>query len=523
MRKWMWIVSLLALLSMAVMPSLAQESDIVDIAVADGRFTTLVAAVEAAGLVDILKSEGPFTVFAPTDDAFAALPAGTVEGLLADIPALTAVLTYHVVPGAVLAADVVNLESATTVQGSDISISVQDGAVFLNETTQVIITDIQASNGVIHVIDSVLLPPAEDAMMEEEMMAEDMVNIRVAHFSPDTPAVDVFVNGEAAIEALEFPTITDWIELPAGSYNIAVAPAGAGIEAAAIGPADFDLPAEAYITVAAIGSLEAGTLAPAVLVEDYTDITEGNARVSVFHAIEDAPAVDVLAGGAPIVPALAYPGTVNGNDGFFTLEVPAGTYDLQVVPAGATEPVVLDLPGTALAANTHYFVAAVGTLASPSVALAATDMAMLMDDMMMEEDMMGNSIVDIAVADGRFTTLVAAVTAAGLAETLSGEGSFTVFAPTDDAFAALPAGTVEGLLADIPALTDILLYHVVDGAVLADTVVTLDSATTLQGDPVTIEVRDGNVFLNGDTQVIITDIEASNGVIHVIDGVLLPQ
>lgn len=512
MRKWMWIVSLLVLLSMAVLPSLAQDMDIVDIAVADGRFTTLVAAVEAAGLVETLKSEGPFTVFAPTDDAFAALPAGTVEGLLADIPALTDVLTYHVVSGAVLAADVVNLESATTVQGSDIRISVRDGAVFLNDSTQVIITDIQASNGVIHVIDSVLLPPAEDAMMEEEMVAEDMVHIRVAHFSPDTPAVDVFVNGEAAIEALEFPVITDWIELPAGSYNIAVAPAGAGIEAAAIGPADFDLPADAWITVAAIGSLEAGTLAPQVLVEDYSDITEGSARVSVFHAIEDAPAVDVLAGGAPIVPALAYPGTVNGNDGFFTLEVPAGTYDLQVVPAGATEPVVLDLPGTALEANTNYFVAAVGKLASPSVALAATDMAM-----------MGNSIVDIAVADGRFTTLVAAVEAAGLAETLSGEGSFTVFAPTDDAFAALPAGTVEGLLADIPALTNILLYHVVDGAVPAETVVTLDSATTLQGDPVTIEVRDGNVFLNGNTQVIITDIQASNGIIHVIDSVLLPQ
>ncbi|MAS37504.1 MAG: fasciclin [Anaerolineaceae bacterium] len=136
---------------------------------------------------------------------------------------------------------------------------------------------------------------------------------------------------------------------------------------------------------------------------------------------------------------------------------------------------------------------------------------------------MGDSIVDIAVADGRFTTLVAAVQAAGLAETLAGEGSFTVFAPTDDAFAALPEGTVEGLLNDIPALTDILLYHVVDGAVPAETVVTLDSATTLQGSDVTIEVRDGNVFLNGDVQVIITDIQASNGIIHVIDGVLLPQ
>jgi uncharacterized surface protein with fasciclin (FAS1) repeats len=270
---------------------------IVDIAVADGRFTTLVAALQAAGLDAALSGEGPFTVFAPTDDAFAALPEGTVEALLADIPTLTDILLYHVVDGAVLAETVVTLDSATTLQGSDVTITVADGVVKVNDAT-VIITDIKADNGVIHVIDSVLLPPAEESMD----------------------------------------------------------------------------------------------------------------------------------------------------------------------------------PGT---------------------------------------------IVDIAVADGRFTTLVAALTAADLVGTLSGEGPFTVFAPTDDAFAKLPEGTIEALLADIPTLTDILLYHVVDGAVLAETVITLDSATTLQGSDVTITIEDGMVKIN-DATVIITDIVASNGVIHVIDMVLLP-
>jgi transforming growth factor-beta-induced protein len=161
MRKIKLLVLLLATFIVAALPLAAQDADIVDTAVADGRFTTLVAAVEAAGLTETLAGEGPFTVFAPTDDAFAALPEGTVEALLADIPALTDILTYHVVAGEVLAADVVGLESATTVQGSDISISVVDGNVFLNETIQVIITDIVASNGVIHVIDGVLLPPTE--------------------------------------------------------------------------------------------------------------------------------------------------------------------------------------------------------------------------------------------------------------------------------------------------------------------------------------------------------------------------
>lgn len=277
-------------------------ADIVDTAVADGRFTTLVAAVEAAGLVETLKGEGPFTVFAPTDDAFAALPEGTVESLLLpeNKQQLTDILLYHVVSGKVMAADVTGLESATTVLGKDIAIKVDMGNVYINDA-QVIITDIETSNGVIHVIDAVILPPSD-------------------------------------------------------------------------------------------------------------------------------------------------------------------------------------------------------------------------------EEAESNTIVDIAVADGRFTTLVAALQAAELVETLSGEGPFTVFAPTDDAFAALPAGTVEDLLLpeNKQALTDILLYHVVSGKVMAADVVGLTSATTVLGKDLTITVTDGKVFLNDTVEVIITDIEASNGVIHVIDAVLLP-
>ncbi|MDH3539045.1 MAG: ScyD/ScyE family protein [Acidimicrobiia bacterium] len=135
--------------------------DIVDVAIADGRFTTLVAAVQAAGLEDALRGLGPFTVFAPTDDAFAALPAGTVEALLADPDALADILRYHVVGGRVDAAAVVGLTGATTLQGSAITIEVVDGAVILNGTVEVIITDVAARNGIIHVIDGVLLPPVE--------------------------------------------------------------------------------------------------------------------------------------------------------------------------------------------------------------------------------------------------------------------------------------------------------------------------------------------------------------------------
>ena len=135
------------------------DKDIVDVAVENGSFNTLVAAVQAAGLVETLKSEGPFTVFAPTDEAFAKLPEGTVEMLLKpeNKDQLVAVLTYHVVSGKVLAADVVTLDSAATVQGQNVSIAVSNGNVMIDDAT-VVAADVEASNGVIHVIDTVLLP-----------------------------------------------------------------------------------------------------------------------------------------------------------------------------------------------------------------------------------------------------------------------------------------------------------------------------------------------------------------------------
>jgi uncharacterized surface protein with fasciclin (FAS1) repeats len=133
---------------------------IVETAVADGRFTTLVAAVQAAKLDGALSGPGPFTVFAPTDDAFKKLPAGTVESLLTEPEGqLKQILLYHVVDGNVMAADVVKLSSAKTLQGSNVNINVAGGVVKINDAT-VIITDIQTKNGVIHVIDTVLLPPA---------------------------------------------------------------------------------------------------------------------------------------------------------------------------------------------------------------------------------------------------------------------------------------------------------------------------------------------------------------------------
>jgi uncharacterized surface protein with fasciclin (FAS1) repeats len=134
-----------------------QKMDIVATAAANGSFSTLVTAIEAAGLVEALQGEGPFTVFAPTDEAFAALPEGTIESLLKDKAKLTAVLTYHVLPGEVMAADAIKLNKAETLQGESITIKAHKEGVMI-DNAKVVMTDIECSNGVIHVIDAVILP-----------------------------------------------------------------------------------------------------------------------------------------------------------------------------------------------------------------------------------------------------------------------------------------------------------------------------------------------------------------------------
>ncbi len=431
-----------------------EMNSIVDIAVSDGRFTTLVTALEAAGLAETLAGEGEFTVFAPTDDAFAALPEGTVPSLLEDPEgALTDVLLYHVADGTVMAETVVTLESATTLQGEDVSIMVNDGSVFLNETVQVIITDIEASNGVIHVIDAVLLPPS--MMAEEEM-----------------PSIT-----EIAVEDGRFTTLVAALE-------------AAGLAETLAGEGKFTVFAP---TDDAFAALPEGTVA--TLLEDpegaLTDIL-------LYHVAEGTvPAETVV--------TLDSATTLQGEDVNIAVE------DGSVILNDSVQVIITDI-----AASNGIIHVIDGVLLPPSIS-AATDEEM-------EEMTDAPSITEIAVEDGRFTTLVAALEAAGLAETLASEGEFTVFAPTDDAFAALPEGTIATLLEDPEgALTDILLYHVVAGVVPAETVVTLDSATTLSGEEVTITITDGNVFLNDMVQVIITDIQASNGIVHVIDAVLLPQ
>jgi uncharacterized surface protein with fasciclin (FAS1) repeats len=415
---------------------------IAEIAVADGRFTTLVAALDAAGLVETLSGEGAFTVFAPTDDAFAALPEGTVEGLLADIPALTDILLYHVVDGVVPAETALTLDGqmVETLSGEKFSVSLMDGSLYINDA-MVIITDIEASNGIIHVVDAVILPPAEEAMEE---MKPSIAEIAVAdgRFTTLVAALDAAglvetLSGEGAFTVFA-PTDDAFAALPEGTVE--------------------------------------------ALLGDIPTLTE----ILLYHVVDGVvPAETALTLDANMVE------TLSGKD--FYVSVVDGSLFIN-----GAEVIIVDIEAS------NGVIHVIDAVILPPA-----------------EDKL--SIADIAVADGRFTTLVAALDAAGLVETLAGEGTFTVFAPTDDAFAALPAGTVEGLLEDIPSLTNILLYHVLGAEVFAETALTLDgqSAETLSGASFDISVQDGSLFVDN-AQVIIADIPASNGVIHVIDAVILP-
>ncbi|WP_419927294.1 fasciclin domain-containing protein [Candidatus Poriferisocius sp.] len=323
---------------------MAEEAEVagtvVEVAVESGAFPTLVAAVQAAGLVETLSGPGPFTVFAPTEEAFAAALAAlgmTAQELLGDTELLGAVLAYHVLPVAAPAEVVVTLDgqSVATVGGAEVSIAVDGDTVMVNDAT-VVTADIEASNGIIHVIDTVLIPPAAPQPEPAEEPAEEMAE-------------------EAEV---------------------------------------------------------AGTV-------------------------------------------------------------------VEVEVAGTV--VEVEVAGT---------------------------------------------VVEVAVESGAFPTLVAAVQAAGLVETLSGPGPFTVFAPTEEAFAAALAAlgmTAQELLGDTELLGAVLAYHVLPVAAPAEVVVTLDgqSVATVGGAEVSIAV-DGDTVMVNDATVVTADIEASNGIIHVIDTVLIP-
>lgn len=392
--------------------------DIVDTAVANGSFKTLAKLLGDAGLVETLKGAGPFTVFAPTDDAFAKVDPKVLEALGKDKDKLAAVLKHHVLSGKVASKDAKTM-FATTVAGFSLPIKVDGGKVSAGGAA-VTMADVEATNGVIHVVDKVILPPTlvdlAMASADHKTLVDLVVKAKLADVVANTGPYTVFAPTDAAFAAVPKPLLD------------AVAADEKALQA--------------------------------VLTHHVVAGTVKAADVKTMFATSLAGFV------LPIV----------AKDGAVTV--------------GGAKVVVTDL-------------------------VATNGVIHVIDAVILPPD-----VVDIAMASADHTTLVDLVKLAGLVETLKGDGPFTIFAPTNAAFAKVDPKAVDALKADKAALAGVLTYHVVAGMVKAKDVAAGEVAT-VNGAKITIAKDDKGVTVNG-AKVIATDLVGMNGVIHVIDGVLLP-
>jgi len=537
---------------------------VVDVIVNSPDHDTLEAAVIAANLAETLSGDGPFTVFAPTDDAFAALPDGTIEALLGDPQgALTDILLYHVLGAQVLSTDLVDGQTAMTLNGDELTVSITNDGVFINNA-QVTVADITTDNGVVHVIDAVLIPPTTTVVdvivnspdhntLETAVLAAGLETA----LSGDGPFT-VFAPTDDAFAALPAELLNALLNDPQGLltnvllYHVLAAEVLStdlmdGMTATTLLGADITVSInndgvfinDAQVTVADIQT-DNGVVhvIDAVLIPPPPSVVEIIASSPVHNILETA----VLAAGLETALSGEGPFTVFAPTDFAFAALPDGTIDaLLAEPQGILTDILLYHVAGANALSTDLSDGqTITTLNGKDVTVTINSNGVFINDaQVVFADIVASNgvvhvidavltpptttVVDVIVASPVHNTLEAAVLAADLAGTLSGEGPFTVFAPTDDAFAALPAGTIDALLADPQGLlTEILLYHVVGAEVLSSDLSDGQTAMTLNGQDLTVSITNDGVFIN-DAQVIVADIVTDNGVVHVIDAVLLPS
>jgi len=413
------------------------QTTIVDIIVGSEDHTTLAAAVGAAGLVETLNAGGPFTVFAPTDAAFALLPEGTVESLIADTTgALATILTHHVSGGSTLSTDLYDGMMVTTVAGTELMVSIDSNGVYI-DGAMVTVANLTADNGVVHVINAVLLPEAE---------AE-----------------------------VESNTVVDIIFDSPNHLLLAGAVVASGLAETLSGDGPFTVFAP---TDSAFAILPEG------LVETLLEDPSGQLTTILMHHVYGGSALSTDLSDGMMVTTLA------GTE----LEVEIDTNGVYI---GGAMVVIADL--TADNGVVHVI---------DAVLVPVEDTT---------------TVVDIIVNSPNHTTLAVAVGAAGLVETLSGDGPFTVFAPTDAAFALLPDGLVATLLEDPSGqLTTILTHHVYAGSALSTDLYDGMMVPTIAGGELEVTIDSTGVYIDN-AMVTVADIVTSNGVVHVIDAVLIPE
>jgi transforming growth factor-beta-induced protein len=433
--KWTQILTALSLMFFTMACSTEEEpseerKSIAQIASETPELSTLVTALESAGLVATFAGDGNFTVFAPTNEAFAALPAGVLDSLLADKAALTNVLTYHALAAQVLSSDLAAGKNfAETIQGSNAVVLLKDSAVTVNNAS-VISADIMASNGVVHVIDQVILPPTtlfdlaytsknhttlvaaiEAANLVSALNGDDKLTI----FAPDNAAFDALPSGLLEGLLADIPTLTKILTT--------------------------------HVIGAAISS---------------SDIEEGRSWVTTLS--EASLAIDKDASV-----------TIYGEN-----SVRVTTADLEA---------------------TNGYLHVINSVILPPSSIAA-----------------------LARATSGLSVLTGALETTGLYDALADRSqSFTVFAPTNAAFQPLiDDGTIASLTEE--ELSEILLFHVLGSVVMSSDIQgTVDADTLLEGAKLSVSADENGVRVNGTANVVQADIDASNGVIHVVDGVLLPS
>ena len=435
----------------------AKCMSIADIVANDPQFSTLLVALQAAGLADMLQS-GSYTVFAPTNAAFAKVPSDTLAGLLNDPATLKSVLAYHVVPGKVTAKQVMGMTSGKTANGATVKVSMMGGKVMINNAT-VIKADVMACNGIIHVIDTVLMPPMAMA-----------------------PAPKPAPVAKPA---------------PAPAAKPAPAPTPAPVAKPAPAPAAKPAPAPAPAPVAA----------PAP-----------KAPAAPEYSIADIPATPP--GSVPSTGST--PATTDtSNTSTTTTDTSTDTASTAVTNTATSDTATSTDTATATDTSTTTATDTSTATTTDASATTATDTAATTTDTSATTTAVAsNTIYDVIVSDDRFSTLAGLLSDAGLDETLMG-GNFTVFAPTNDAFAKLDDNTLAVLASDSALLKKVLLYHVVAGKQEAAQVVAATRFTSAEGSDLSVKVSGSDVTVGG-ARVLATNIAAGNGVIHAIDTVLLP-
>ncbi len=555
------IMTLSLIISIFMVMNAQSQNTVVDIIVNSEAHESLEDAVIAAGLVDALSGEGPFTVFAPTDDAFAALGTETINALFADAEgALADILKYHVISGKIMEGDLSDGQIATMLEGTDAFISLFDAKAYINQA-MITVTDIEADNGVVHVIDAVITQPMSivdivvnsprHQTLETAVVAAGLAGALSAEgtFTLFAPTDDAFealgtetinallADAEGALaEILKYHVVgatafsgslsngDKFTTLEGSEIEVTITDGNVFINGAQVIFADYKAPN------GVVHVIDAVITPPTTTVVDI--IVNSEAHESLEDAVIAAGLVDALSGEGPFTvfaptdDAFAALGTETINALFADAEgALADILKYHVISGKIMEGDLSDGQIATMLEGTDAFISLFDAKAYINQAMiTVTDIeadngVVHVIDAVITQPM---SIVDIVVNSPRHQTLETAVVAAGLAGALSAEGTFTLFAPTDDAFEALGTETINALLADAEgALAEILKYHVVGATAFSGSLSNGDKFTTLEGSEIEVTITDGNVFING-AQVIFADYKAPNGVVHVIDAVITP-